>query len=99
MSNSFLLYEGPMGYALFQVVHKGDVVGNRLKEVQDASQDLAKFGKMVSLKSFLPFEYAIALSSHIQQTNFLPGPASKLSKNYTTSQKALLQSSFARFWS
>lgn len=45
-----------MGYALFQVVHKGDVVGNRLKEVQDASQDLAKFGKMVSLKSFLPFE-------------------------------------------
>lgn len=57
MSSDFVLYEGPMGYALFQVVHKSDVVGNRLKEVQDAAQDLAKFGKMVKLQSFLPFEY------------------------------------------
>lgn len=53
----FLLHEGPMGYSLFKVVHQPESVGNRLKEVQDAAQDLAKFGKMVQLQSFLPFEY------------------------------------------
>lgn len=46
-----------MGYSLFKVVHQPESVGNRLKEVQDAAQDLAKFGKMVQLQSFLPFEY------------------------------------------
>lgn len=45
-----------MGYSLFKVVHQPESVGNRLKEVQDASTDLAKFGKMVQLQSFLPFE-------------------------------------------
>lgn len=53
----FLLHEGPMGYSLFKVVHQPESVGNRLKEVQDAAMDLAKFGKMVQLQSFLPFEY------------------------------------------
>ncbi|KAJ5748888.1 uncharacterized protein N7511_010584 [Penicillium nucicola] len=52
----FLLFEGPMGYSLFKTVHKGDTVGNALKEVQDGVNDLAKFGKMVELSSFLPFE-------------------------------------------
>lgn len=52
----FLLFEGPMGYSLFKVSHQADTVGNRLKEVQDGMQDLAKFGKMVDLVSFLPFE-------------------------------------------
>lgn len=52
----FLLHEGPMGYSLFKVVHQPESVGNRLKEVQDGVQDLAKFGKMVNLQSFLPFE-------------------------------------------
>lgn len=52
----FLLHEGPMGYSLFKVVHQPESVGNRLKEVQDGVQDLAKFGKMVSLQSFAPFE-------------------------------------------
>lgn len=55
----FLLHEGPMGYSLFKVVHQPESVGNRLKEVQDAAQDLAKFGKMVQLQSFLPFEYGL----------------------------------------
>jgi len=53
----YLLYEGPMGYSIFKVAHQADTVGNRLKEVQDSVQDLAKFGKMVQLVSFLPFEY------------------------------------------
>ncbi|KAE8162724.1 hypothetical protein BDV40DRAFT_156131 [Aspergillus tamarii] len=52
----FLLFEGPMGYGLFKVAHQGDSVGNRLKEVQDGVNDLSKFGKMVELASFLPFE-------------------------------------------
>ncbi|KAI5309043.1 snoRNP complex protein nop56, partial [Ascosphaera atra] len=51
----YLLFEGPMGYALFKSVHQPDTVGNRLKEVQEAMQDLGKFGKMVELASFLPF--------------------------------------------
>ncbi|PGH36076.1 nucleolar protein 56 [[Emmonsia] crescens] len=52
----FLLFEGPMGYSIFKVVHQADTVGNKLKEVQENLQDLAKFGKMVELTSFLPFE-------------------------------------------
>ena len=60
MSSDFVLYEGPLGYALFETKQSADVVGNRLKEVQAAAQDLAKFGKMVQLKSFLPFEYDCA---------------------------------------
>jgi nucleolar protein 56 len=55
----YLLHEGPMGYAIFKVVHKADTVGNRLKEVQESVQDLSRFGKMVDLVSFLPFEYAL----------------------------------------
>jgi nucleolar protein 56 len=55
----FLLFEGPMGYSLFKVTHQGDSVGNALKEVQEGVNDLAKFGKMVELSSFLPFEYAL----------------------------------------
>lgn len=55
----YLLNEGPMGYSLYKVVHQPESVGNRLKEVQDGVQDLAKFGKMVQVQSFLPFEYAL----------------------------------------
>jgi len=45
-----------MGYSVFKSVHQPDTVGNRLNEVQSAVQDLSKFGKMVQLVSFLPFE-------------------------------------------
>lgn len=48
-----------MGYSLFKVAHKGDSVGHNLKEVQEGVDDLASFGKMVQLSSFLPFEYAL----------------------------------------
>jgi nucleolar protein 56 len=57
----YLLFEAPMGYSLFKVVHQADTVGNRLKEVQEGVVDLAKFGKMVDLVSFLPFENALIL--------------------------------------
>lgn len=52
----YLLFESPVGYSLFKVALQGDAVGNRLKEVQEGVNDLAKFGKMVDLTSFLPFE-------------------------------------------
>ncbi|MCJ1301732.1 snoRNP complex protein nop56 [Hypocenomyce scalaris] len=58
MSVDYLLHESSVGYAIFQVVHQADTVGNRLKEVQDSVQDLAKFGKMVKLLSFAPFQGA-----------------------------------------
>lgn len=56
----FLLFESPLGYSLFKVAHQGDTVGNDLKEVQAGINDLAKFGKMVELASFAPFEYALS---------------------------------------
>lgn len=53
----YVLFESPMGYSLFKVTLQSDSVGNRLKEVQASVNDLAKFGKMVSVQGFLPFEY------------------------------------------
>ncbi|MCJ1261695.1 snoRNP complex protein nop56 [Lobaria immixta] len=58
MSIDYLLHESPVGYAVFEVVHQPDTIGNRLKEVQDSVQDLTKFGKMVKLVSFAPFQGA-----------------------------------------
>lgn len=58
MSVDYVLYEASLGYAIFQVVIQADTIGNRLKEVQEASLDLAKFSKMVKLVSFAPFQGA-----------------------------------------
>ena len=58
MSIDYLLHESSVGYAIFSVVHQPDTIGNRLKEVQSSVQDLAKFGKMVKLVSFAPFQGA-----------------------------------------
>jgi hypothetical protein len=38
MSVNYLLHESSVGYALFEVVHQADSIGNRLKEVQDSMQ-------------------------------------------------------------
>jgi len=75
-----------MGYSIFKVVHQADTVGNRLKEVQDSVQDLAKFGKMVELTSFLPFEY-VPLSPAVCSTVRLQesGTTSRPSVRSTTS--------------
>ncbi|KAF2838596.1 Nop-domain-containing protein [Patellaria atrata CBS 101060] len=54
----YLLLEQSIGYSVFKVLLQTDTVGNRLKEVQAQSQDLAKFGKMVQLVSFAPFQGA-----------------------------------------
>ena len=38
MSIDYLLHESSVGYAIFQVVHQPDIVGNRMKEFQDSVQ-------------------------------------------------------------
>lgn len=53
----YLLHESSVGYAVFEVVSQPETIGNRLKEVQEAGQDLAKFGKMVKLVNFAPYRY------------------------------------------
>ncbi|KAK0852192.1 Nucleolar protein 56 [Friedmanniomyces endolithicus] len=58
MSVDYLLHESSVGYAVFSVRMQADTVGARLKEVQDAHTDLARFGKMVQLVSFAPFQGA-----------------------------------------
>lgn len=55
----YLLHETSVGYALFQVIHQADVVGNRLPAVRDAMNDFAKFSKMVKVVSFAPFQYVL----------------------------------------
>lgn len=59
----YLLHESAVGYGVFQVINQAETVGNRLKEVQDASQDLAKFGKMVKVVNFAPYRYAHHISA------------------------------------
>ena len=84
----YLLHEGPMGYSIFKVAHQVDTVGNRLKEVQDSVQDLARFGKMVDLVSFLPFEYA-STATRSSRSLTIEGMENKHLKSFTTSLKAL----------
>lgn len=52
----YLLHESSVGYALFSVTHQAETVGNRLKGVAEAMRDLARFGKMVKVVSFAPFQ-------------------------------------------
>ncbi|QRV77581.1 small nuclear ribonucleoprotein [Ceratobasidium sp. AG-Ba] len=54
---SHVLFESASGYALFSVKQQ-EQIGAKTKEVQDSIQDLHKFGKMVELKSFMPFKSA-----------------------------------------
>ncbi|CAH7685224.1 hypothetical protein PPACK8108_LOCUS19711 [Phakopsora pachyrhizi] len=52
-----VLFESATGYALFAVKFTEEIAG-RSKAVQDAIPNLSKFGKMLELKSFLPFKDA-----------------------------------------
>ncbi|ESZ96794.1 putative pre-rRNA processing nucleolar protein Sik1 [Sclerotinia borealis F-4128] len=65
----YLLHESATGFAIFQVVHQADTIGNRLKEVQDAGQDLAKFGKMVKLVNFAPYRNAAEALDNINMVS------------------------------
>ena len=52
-----VLFESASGYAIFEV-KLTENIGSKSKSVQASFHDLAKFGKMVSLMSFLPFKNA-----------------------------------------
>ncbi|XP_063675566.1 nucleolar protein 56-like isoform X2 [Bolinopsis microptera] len=53
--SAYILYEHAAGYALFKNIAMEDI-GSQLDQVQAAVLDLAKFGKVVKLESFLPFK-------------------------------------------
>ncbi|KAI9676927.1 MAG: snoRNP complex protein nop56 [Caeruleum heppii] len=55
MSVDYLLFESSVGFALFTLREDFPLVTLRSKSVQDSALDLAKFGKMVKLVSFVPF--------------------------------------------
>lgn len=53
----YVLHESSVGYGIFHVELQPETIGSRLKEVQDAGQDLSKFGKMVKVVNFAPYRY------------------------------------------
>ncbi|CAJ0753062.1 7054_t:CDS:2 [Entrophospora sp. SA101] len=55
---NYILFETAFGYALFEVLETEEI-GSKLEEVQKATEDLVKFGKLVKLKSFSPFRNAV----------------------------------------
>ncbi|KAK9722083.1 Nucleolar protein 56 [Basidiobolus ranarum] len=54
---NYVLFESASGYALFERL-ESEEIGSKLDEVQESFLDLAKFGKMIKLKSFVPFKSA-----------------------------------------
>ncbi len=56
-SLTHVLFENASGYGLFEVTLQEEIAA-KTKAVQEAIQDLHKFGKMVKLKSYLPFTSA-----------------------------------------
>ncbi|RIB03915.1 hypothetical protein C2G38_2008666 [Gigaspora rosea] len=54
---NYVIFETAYGYALFECL-QSEEIGSKLANVQKAVQDLAKFGKTVKLKSFVPFKNA-----------------------------------------
>ncbi|KAA1111556.1 snoRNP complex protein nop56 [Puccinia graminis f. sp. tritici] len=85
-----VLFESSAGYALFAVKFTEEIAG-RTKAVQEAIPNLSKFGKMIELKSFLPFRDAAhalenandisegLMSEHLQSLLELHIPAKKSS--------------------
>ncbi|KAI9670271.1 MAG: snoRNP complex protein nop56 [Alyxoria varia] len=78
-SVDYVLYESAMGYALFQVRLQPDAIGSALKECRDVAGDLAKFGKMVRVVSFLPFQGAAQALDEIKSIS--EGNLSELLQN------------------
>ncbi|CAG8504190.1 9588_t:CDS:2 [Ambispora gerdemannii] len=55
---NYVLFETASGYSLFEVLQVEEI-GAKLETVQQAVEDLAKFGKMVKLKAFVPFKNSV----------------------------------------
>lgn len=54
----YLLYELSSGYALFEA-HGLDEIGQNTEAVRNSVTDLNRFGKVVKLVAFTPFESAV----------------------------------------
>ncbi|KAE8693967.1 hypothetical protein F3Y22_tig00110788pilonHSYRG00189 [Hibiscus syriacus] len=54
----YLLFESSSGYALFQA-HGPDEIGQNTEAVRNLVSDFNRFGKVVQLAAFLPFESAL----------------------------------------
>ncbi|GAW17757.1 hypothetical protein ANO14919_072240 [Xylariales sp. No.14919] len=88
----YILHESATGYALFKVVFQHDDIASRTSEVKEAANDLAKFGKMVSLTSYAVWRSAAEalenihsvsegiMTDYLKSTIELNVPASKKSK-------------------
>ena len=63
-----MLFESASGYALFERV-ESELIGEQLDEVQDAIQDMGRFGRMVHLKAFVPFSSAENALSNINDVS------------------------------
>ncbi|WAR58149.1 hypothetical protein PtB15_5B381 [Puccinia triticina] len=95
-----VLFESSAGYALFAVKFTEEIAG-RTKAVQEAIPNLSKFGKMLELKSFLPFRDAAhalenandisegLMSEHLQSLLELHIPAKKSSIVLGVSERGL----------
>lgn len=51
------MFETASGYTLFERL-QSEAIGSKLEDVQNSVTDLAKFNKMIKLKSFTPFKSA-----------------------------------------
>ncbi|GFZ03809.1 NOP56-like pre RNA processing ribonucleoprotein [Actinidia rufa] len=54
----YLLYESASGYSLF-LAHGLDEIGQNTESVRNSVTDLNRFGKVVKLEAFIPFESAL----------------------------------------
>lgn len=68
MTITHILFESASGYAIFEAKLSEDI-GSKSRAVADSFQDLAKFGKMVSLMSFSPFKSAAQALENINDVS------------------------------
>ena len=68
MPVTHVLFESASGYAIFESKISEDI-GSRSQAVGESFQDLAKFGKMVSLMSFSPFKSAAQALENINDVS------------------------------
>ncbi|KAK9684287.1 hypothetical protein RND81_10G199200 [Saponaria officinalis] len=65
---SHLLFESSSGYAIFEA-HGLDEIGQNIQAVRDSVTDLNRFGKVVQLSAFQPFESALDALSQINDVS------------------------------
>eukprot|EP00051_Salpingoeca_urceolata_P026753 m.478497 g.478497 ORF g.478497 m.478497 type:complete len:555 (-) comp21153_c0_seq1:138-1802(-) len=68
MAALLVLYETAVGYGLFEVIETEEI-GLELDAVQEATNDLARFGKVVKLKAFVPFRTSQDALENINQVS------------------------------